>query len=499
MMKSLMKKSVALVSLLGFLLMPSSALTAYDVKYAALQNAVEDYFSMRQRSFFEASAQAPIPKGPATSLQSAENIRAGKIRQMKTAAAMTIVDADVSASIKSIKPLSDTICQMEVYEWTWVDYKMEGSGVTDRMGFGTSHDMMAEKTGSAYTIKEDLYDESLLTGAYTVADEAAKVPEAVQAAQRREKAASLPIAEDAAQAYRPSAAAPSSTAAVPAGVNYLPAYSVAYADLYVIHKSTSGRYDSYYNSAYGYFGNDCCNFVSQCLIAGNMPQDSTADVQVGFWMTPFPSPRYENYSWSSVASRSIGSFRNYFKNKGYTEALAATDNIYYGNPVYTTGHMTICTGKNSSGVPILNAHTGDWYHVPYTLFTFGGTKYTMMMTETNLANVPASHDFGTLTAKNTDHIKIFSVPAGSIYFYKFTITAGQQVNISINSTQTNYTVLYENQHVEDGKTMYLYEVTKKAGKSYTLSSSTLAAGTYYISIRSSPSSWASGTLVISLA
>lgn len=112
---------------------------------------------------------------------------------------------------------------------------------------------------------------------------------------------------------------------------------------------------------------------------------------------------------------------------------------------------------------------------------------------------PAGHGFGTLTAKNTDHIKIFSVPAGSIYFYKFTITAGQQVNISINSTQTNYTVLYENQHVEDGKTMFLYEVTKKAGKSYTLSSSTLAAGTYYISIRSSPSSLASGTLVISLA
>ena len=53
--------------------------------------------------------------------------------------------------------------------------------------------------------------------------------------------------------------------------------------------------------------------------------------------------------------------------------------------------MTICTGYNSAGMPILNGHTYDWYHVPLSFFS--GTKYTMQIATRDTFNHGANDNY----------------------------------------------------------------------------------------------------------
>ena len=107
-----------------------------------------------------------------------------------------------------------------------------------------------------------------------------------------------------------------------------------------------------------YPGVDCCNFVSQCLYAGGMPKNSE-------W---FPA----SYAWINC-SGAISNFKKYGK------FMAATDsNVLRGNPVYydwnsngVYDHTAICVGRNSAGTPIIDAHTGDHYHVTWRLSSSG--------------------------------------------------------------------------------------------------------------------------------
>ena len=107
-----------------------------------------------------------------------------------------------------------------------------------------------------------------------------------------------------------------------------------------------------------YPGVDCCNFVSQCLYAGGMPKNST-------W---YPA----SYDWINCS----GAINNF---KKYGTFMSANDgNVLRGNPVYydwnsngVYDHTAICVGKNNSGTPIIDAHTGDHYHVTWTLGSNG--------------------------------------------------------------------------------------------------------------------------------
>ena len=114
-----------------------------------------------------------------------------------------------------------------------------------------------------------------------------------------------------------------------------------------------------------YPGVDCCNFVSQCLYAGGMPKN-------GSW---YPA----SYAWINC-SGAITNFKN------YGTFMSANDgNVLRGNPVYydwnsngVYDHTAICVGKNSSGTPIIDAHTGDHYHATWTLGS-NGTRATIQL------------------------------------------------------------------------------------------------------------------------
>ena len=130
---------------------------------------------------------------------------------------------------------------------------------------------------------------------------------------------------------------------------YSPDKAIAYADKWATSRNPNYRQ---------YPGVDCCNFVSQCLYAGGMPKNSE-------W---FPA----SYAWINC-SGAISNFKKYGK------FMAATDsNVLRGNPVYydwnsngVYDHTAICVGRNSAGTPIIDAHTGDHYHVTWRLSSSG--------------------------------------------------------------------------------------------------------------------------------
>lgn len=147
--------------------------------------------------------------------------------------------------------------------------------------------------------------------------------------------------------------------ATSANYTYKPAKAAAYADKYWKH----------YNRSYKeYRGVDCANFVSQCLYAGGMPQ--TID-----W---YP----QSVNWINV----MGHIRHF---KGYGTFLTASNaNVSYGNPVYydwngngTYDHVGICVGRNASGMPVVDAHTSNVYHVPWSMGS-RGRRGTIVLNKT---------------------------------------------------------------------------------------------------------------------
>ena len=125
--------------------------------------------------------------------------------------------------------------------------------------------------------------------------------------------------------------------------------AIAYADKWATSRNPEYRQ---------YSGVDCCNFVSQCLYAGGMPKNKS-------W---YPA----SYAWINC-SGAIDNFKNYGKFMS-----ANSGNVLRGNPVYydwnsngVYDHTAICVGKNSSGTPMIDAHTGDHYHVTWSLGSNG--------------------------------------------------------------------------------------------------------------------------------
>ena len=130
---------------------------------------------------------------------------------------------------------------------------------------------------------------------------------------------------------------------------YSPDKAIAYADKWAT--SRNPKYKSYP-------GVDCANFVSQCIRAGGMPTNSK-------W---YPA----SYAWVNC----MGAISNFKKYGKFMEAK--NSNVLRGNPVYydwnsdgTYDHTAICVGKNSAGVPIVDAHTGDHYHATWSLGSNG--------------------------------------------------------------------------------------------------------------------------------
>ncbi len=136
--------------------------------------------------------------------------------------------------------------------------------------------------------------------------------------------------------------------------SYSPSAATAYASKYW------NNYNPNYSN-YNSIGGDCANFVSQCLHAGGLQMTD------GWY--------WRSYNERSGSWASCPSMYNYFKNAGYTIIEnPSADQVLEGNPVLywnaskgRWAHAAICTGKNSSGTPVVAAHNNDRWNAGWTL------------------------------------------------------------------------------------------------------------------------------------
>ena len=201
-----------------------------------------------------------------------------------------------------------------------------------------------------YEVKSDLFAQ---TAAY--ASIRSPVPEAEDALQNDsgKKAETLSFSVEKQAVVLPESVLEDGSASdagvyeVSRGYSYQISKAVAYGDRYWKHYNHS--YHNYANE-----GGDCANFVSQCLYAGGMPR--TDD-----W---FP----QSVNWINV----MGHIRHF---KAYGSFLTASNsNVSAGNPVYYDwnrdgiyDHTTLCVGVNSSGMPVVDSHTANLYHAPWSM------------------------------------------------------------------------------------------------------------------------------------
>jgi len=119
-----------------------------------------------------------------------------------------------------------------------------------------------------------------------------------------------------------------------------------------------------YNPRYLFFEqDDCTNFVSQCLFAGNAPMNYTGKRELGWWYHgKVGSQEQWSFSWA-VAN----ALKGYLSRGGLgakivdsPQMLAIGDVISYDwNGKGRYQHSVIVTEIDMNGMPLVNAHTNN--------------------------------------------------------------------------------------------------------------------------------------------
>jgi Putative amidase domain len=118
------------------------------------------------------------------------------------------------------------------------------------------------------------------------------------------------------------------------------------------------RWWNSYNPAYKKFQNDCTNFISQCLQAGEAPMRGYPKRDTGWWL------QHNNWSYSWAVANSL---RLYLSNSTIglrARQVSSPDELILGDVICYDfegdgrfNHNTIVTGKDADGMPLVNAHT----------------------------------------------------------------------------------------------------------------------------------------------
>jgi Putative amidase domain len=138
------------------------------------------------------------------------------------------------------------------------------------------------------------------------------------------------------------------------------------------------RYWNSPNPAYPHFTDDCTNFISQCLHAGELPMLFSKEQSKGWWIRTGKGS-YWSYSWTVAHSLYLllKSGREPMRaiRKNTPQELVPGDVICYdfnGDGRYN--HNTIVVAKDASNMPLVNAHTTDssmryWSYEDSTAYT----------------------------------------------------------------------------------------------------------------------------------
>lgn len=441
------------------------------------QDALDSYFQARNSATNNLSGVAQINSPSASeSLGADASMRARSLHEYWANEDVEIMSTSTTQRvISAAQTVRNGNIDAIVYEWTWMDYIDGDSSMTDRMGFATVHDMtLTPDEDGMYAVSRDSYDE------WDISGHTSKDYNEVEFAQAVEGIDTMPLFREITSndSFMPTNEWPDIAPRALAGnaTNILD--SIDYADKWVIH-DIANDYDShtanYNESVYGTSsGNDCCNYVSQCLAAGGLQMNST-------WSHPKDGTTNCTSAWQSV-----NSFTTYW-GKTYTQA-ASSAGVIPGNPVYyfssSGNHIAICVGYNTAGNPIINGHTRDVYHQKmdsiYTYTMKFNTVSPFITKPQNGANIPVPGSV------NTPYIQ-----AGKAEWFKITPSSSKSYTIySTGSTDTKgilYEVSRQGSHSGSAGISYLFELAADddsgTGSNFSMTQSLSANKTYYLMVR----------------
>lgn len=455
-----------------------------------IQVAIDDYFSFRQDSYDNAqvlSAQTRNINSPTlTEPETASLSRNISLKNFWENQDVDIVSIESEASIVAAEQHSQTgDVRLNVYEWTWVFYN-NGDGpnapATDYMGFATTHNMVVSPSDSGdFIVTSDIYDESDISG-YT---SPGYVPVSTEAEE-----SSIDTLDN-------SPSDPQSSLNRD-GMPYV-WNAIMYADQWVKHdiSSSSSANSSYYNPTYNTASSDCANYVSQCLKNSGFVFDPSssgnrvAECYNQFWHNQDGRTTDSNCSavWRRVSRMVV-----YWGDRYSYEAInSSMSNVFPGNPVVVSAenHVAICVGYNSAGKPIINGHTRDVFHQVLT----GYAKTIKINTSNRLSTTPA----------NATVVSSFPYTASNQYlsaeackWYKFTVpSGGGKYKITTSGSSTLRGVLCQDtvqgsMSGTSGKMAMVPIQEANGSNNFTITTSTLSAGTYYLMVKHVTSS-ASGS------
>ncbi|MCM1297949.1 MAG: amidase domain-containing protein [Firmicutes bacterium] len=427
---------------------------------------LDEYFDKRENDFNASKQLMAQGVNCQSQLEAIPNseMRPYLILKMEEKLNLTVVSAQTSYSVREIK-VEDDIIHLDVYEWTYVDYTGE-IGLIDTFGYGVNHEIVLEKDGIDFKLISDTYDEGPLTEMSSSLSQGDFI---------QLMGTEYPICN--VNSITTSENDFSSERSVS---GYDPCKAVEYANKWVYQGAQGGEYYDYYNtSQYATNrGADCTNYVSQCMYAGGIKMDSISNSS-GWWYD-------KTKLWSNVWFTADPHFR-YFSNQNvaYSNISVNSGNssIIPGNPVYhdkngdgNINHATICVGYDVNGVPIVNSHTDDYYHIRW-FYGSPTTKYGVVeLTKDDILNTTSGA--ATLKLNEAYYAKLDN--SSDIDCFKFIPTQTKQYTFTTTGNTNTYgklcsssgTVLNSN---EDSGVSNNFSITQ-----------TLTKGqTYYIYVSSS--------------
>ena len=289
----------------------------------------------------------------------------GAVALFEERAGLTVTDASLTAVYDNehIFAREDGSYTVFVYEWVFFDYDdlTDSEETTDVSGCGFSHKIVLRPAGGGYEIASDEYDASDLLGICTLNDSTKRELEQMNwvPAETGDGGADGTARET---AYGPGRKSVFYS-------RYSQDACAAYADRYVYNKAQGGTvYESYYNKAYANYnsvGGDCANYTSQCISAGGMPQVKGTPYGTDGWY--YSSAHDRSGTWTYVPY-----LRDWMAANRGVKRAASDSTVWKGSPVfYGDQHAVICVGWNSAGVPVINSHNNDWYHVKWNYYDPG--------------------------------------------------------------------------------------------------------------------------------
>lgn len=283
--------------------------------------------------------------------------RSDLIKDMEKRLKLKIVDSSSETKILNRKDSNDKVT-IECYIITYFRYVDESvpinsetiKGATDLSAFGTEHTLVFQRKNNEYKLISDQYDEGPLTNmkssGYTAESSETDIDiNQEDTVNNQVEQQMLPMAINV------------------AGYNMLKA--IGYSNEYAL--SYNPNFKSYKDE-----GGDCANFVSQCIDDGSY----------GKWR----SNQWKPYTDTWVSSTKGLNF--YVSQWGATKIINPTaSQLKVGCPVYYNWkgtstsvfqHAALCVQVDMSGVPVVNSHTHDYYHIRWN---YGGKncKYATVL------------------------------------------------------------------------------------------------------------------------